>query len=400
MTHRVPVTTTTEDSQTGNVDFDACYVPGGGGGGPHAADHANGGADELSVQGLSGVLADPQTPAAHAHVQADVTGLVTALAGKASTTHAHGIDDVTGLQTALDGKMTSEATLTALAGLTNSAGVVEQTSPDAFTIRAIGVAASTSLPTRADADARYAAAGAIATHEAASDPHTGYQRESEKAQAFGYAGIGSNGIVPTAQLGNGVADATTFLCGDQTYKVPSGGSSSPQISRVILQPGFATANLTATKSLTSNSAFAVYMGRAPAALTSVQARYRVTTAAVTITWAEVALAKGAPVVGGNPTLTVVGFTNVAAVVNSTGQKTTTISVSGGQSVAAGDDVWLIIGNQSTTAAIVRAQSIADDLQTGTQASRAATRPSLAVGGGQVYTIEGATTLAPWIAMVL
>lgn len=32
----------------------------------HSARHENGGADEISVAGLSGVLADPQTPAAHA----------------------------------------------------------------------------------------------------------------------------------------------------------------------------------------------------------------------------------------------------------------------------------------------------------------------------------------------
>lgn len=40
----------------------------GGGGGPpeaHAASHQNGGSDEISVAGLSGVLADAQTPATH-----------------------------------------------------------------------------------------------------------------------------------------------------------------------------------------------------------------------------------------------------------------------------------------------------------------------------------------------
>lgn len=33
------------------------------------------------------------------------------------------------------------------------------------------------------------AAGAVATHEAAADPHTGYQKESEKDAASGYAGL-------------------------------------------------------------------------------------------------------------------------------------------------------------------------------------------------------------------
>ena len=41
------------------------------GGGDHAATHQNGGADELNVAGLSGVLADPQTPATHAASHSD-----------------------------------------------------------------------------------------------------------------------------------------------------------------------------------------------------------------------------------------------------------------------------------------------------------------------------------------
>ena len=42
---------------------------------------------------------------------------------------------------------------------------------------------------------------AIATHAAAADPHTGYQKESEKGQANGYAELDSSGAVPAAQIG-------------------------------------------------------------------------------------------------------------------------------------------------------------------------------------------------------
>ena len=45
--------------------------------------------------------------ASHAHAIGDVTGLQTALDGKAASSHAHAIGDVTGLQTALDGKAVS-----------------------------------------------------------------------------------------------------------------------------------------------------------------------------------------------------------------------------------------------------------------------------------------------------
>lgn len=60
--------------------------------------------------GFSGDYGDltniPSTfaPSAHTHAQSEITGLVSALAGKAALSHAHSISEVTGLQTALDGK--------------------------------------------------------------------------------------------------------------------------------------------------------------------------------------------------------------------------------------------------------------------------------------------------------
>lgn len=41
--------------------------------GAHAEEHENGGGDEISVEGLSGLLADAQTPLAHTHEIADLT---------------------------------------------------------------------------------------------------------------------------------------------------------------------------------------------------------------------------------------------------------------------------------------------------------------------------------------
>ena len=189
----------------------------------------------------------------------------------------------------------------------------------------------------------------------------------------------------TRYTANGIAMGSPFVRGAQ--------------SSVLAAPHFATANLTTAKTITSNSTFAVYVGKAPRALTSVQLRLRVTTAAATITWAEVAIAKGTINPGANPTLAVVGWADTSAVVNTTGQKTITINVSSGQTIDEGDDLWVLIGNQATTALAVRAQSIADDIQTGLQASLA-TRPSLNVGNGQAFTIEGATAVAAWVTLIV
>lgn len=53
----------------------------------------------------------------------------------------------------------------------------------------------------------YEPSGTVATHAAAADPHTGYQKESEKGAANGYASLDAGGLVPTAQLPSmGVTD--------------------------------------------------------------------------------------------------------------------------------------------------------------------------------------------------
>jgi hypothetical protein len=70
----------------------------------HAARHQNAGVDEINVDGLSGLLADAQTPLSHTHAESGVTGLVTDLAGKAAVVHTHAESDVTSLVSDLSGK--------------------------------------------------------------------------------------------------------------------------------------------------------------------------------------------------------------------------------------------------------------------------------------------------------
>lgn len=80
---------------------------------------------------FSGAWADltgvPATfpPSAHSHVIGDVTGLQTALDGRAPLSHVHAIADVTGLQAALDGRALTSHTH-ALSALTQSGATTGQ----------------------------------------------------------------------------------------------------------------------------------------------------------------------------------------------------------------------------------------------------------------------------------
>jgi hypothetical protein len=62
---------------------------------------------------------------------------------------------------------------------------------------------------------------AVTAHEGAADPHIGYQKESEKGVASGYASLDGSTLVPTAQQGTGTPDTTVFLRGDRTWAAPT-----------------------------------------------------------------------------------------------------------------------------------------------------------------------------------
>jgi hypothetical protein len=86
----------------------------------------------------------------------------------------------------------------------------------------------------------YELAGAVAAHEAAADPHAGYQKETEKGQANGYASLGAGGQVPMAQLASGLPDGTKFVRDDGTLATPAGGGGGLSQAQVLarLSVGF------------------------------------------------------------------------------------------------------------------------------------------------------------------
>lgn len=153
------------------------------------------------------------------------------------------------------------------------------------------------------------------------------------------------------------------------------------------------ANLTAVTAFATQDAYYVYLGRAQHALTSCDVVCRVTTAAATITYAEVAIFTGAPVANGNASLTRRGFTDVAATFNSIGIKKTTVTLTG---VSAGDDLWAVFASQATTPFQLRG-CLADDIQSGVFQTTNAVRPSTAASP-QATTLAGAAVVPPWVVV--
>lgn len=168
----------------------------------------------------------------------------------------------------------------------------------------------------------------------------------------------------------------------------------------IWPPSFTTA-AAGTKSYGDGVGGAVYFGRLPVALSSasIKVRYRITTPLIFGTggtpWAEIAIATGSVVGGGNMTLTsqfyVDASTNMTA---AAGIKEDTIT---GVTLAAGVDIWLIfswkLGTSGGTGAIYRGVTYADDLTVGVGGTRTTYRPSTEIGNPLEFTLH-AFNVAP------
>src|SRR3972149_1351113 len=106
------------------------------------------------------------------------------------------------------------------------------------------------------------------------------------------------------------------------------------------------ANLTAVTALATTVCHCYYAGVAPFATSSINLLVNVTTLVATITWAEIAIYKGTPMLNAVcPDLTRLGWANVAAVYNTTGRKNVNIPLT--VPANPGDNLWVVLGSQAT-----------------------------------------------------
>lgn len=251
----------------------------------------------------------------------------------APVSHAHAQSDVSGLAAALAAKQDVDSDLTALSAVTTNGALVRSAGP-AYTTRAIGISAGTDIPDRDAADARYALLSAV--------------------------------LAPT--------DA------DPQLMLPPWWHPRDAFTQVVLG---------------STQCHAYYFGRAMKAYTSFDILYRLTQSGSVFSWGEMAIGKSTkPTPAGARNITVVGTTDATATWSAaTGNKTTTVTVAGGQSIAVGDHLWLVVAKLSTGTPNFRACPTADEFDLGIILEGGNVRPST-IQGTPTSFAAGQTTRTP------
>lgn len=164
---------------------------------------------------------------------------------------------------------------------------------------------------------------------------------------------------------------------------------------VMRGPVFGT--LVSTRTISDAMTIAICCGRLLKDATSFNLYFNVINQmAGVVTFAEAAIATGDPVPQGNPTLTAIAYTDVSAVINTTGIKVVTVAAS----VNAGQYVWLMLGqNATSTNPAIRAGNNGDQIQMGWSASNASYRPSSNIGSGVAFTVDGTGDLVGQVAVI-
>ncbi len=199
---------------------------------------------------------------------------------------------------------------------------------------------------------------------------------------------GTNFVTSTATYPDTASTSGNLLMSDGT----NFASTAMPDQKIYVPVGLFGNNLTAVTALTTGLSYFEYIGVAPRTYTSCTTLFNVTTQVATITWAEVAIFKGTPVINGNASLTLLGSTSVAATFNSTGRKSTAVTLTG---AAAGDNLWVAFGSAASTPFQVRGM-LADQMQSGALQT-ASVQPS-AAGSPQATTLSGATDVGGRVAV--
>ena len=170
-------------------------------------------------------------------------------------------------------------------------------------------------------------------------------------------------------------------------------AEAAQPAVVTASPAFYMSPLFNSTALTVASpvntrAYACYMGTLGRDVTAVELMLRITTAALTTSFAEIGVATGDPNLGGNPVLTMRG--TAPYTMTTTGVKQVTVNAT----IAAGEAVWAVSGASFTGSPQWRVSSLNDDLSSGMFAFIAG-QPSGLVGP-QTWTLD--TTRPPWWVM--
>lgn len=141
--------------------------------------------------------------------------------------------------------------------------------------------------------------------------------------------------------------------------------------------------------LTSQTAYAMYLGRCRKAYTHAFIAFSVATgSAASPTYTELAIATGTFTFGSNPSLTVRGYVDSGSRQNSAVLLSYPLDLSG---VSAGDDLWAVFGYQGSSLQMRTMNGIAGEVAPGTFASVASTRPST-MSANTSFTINTAAPL--------
>jgi hypothetical protein len=160
---------------------------------------------------------------------------------------------------------------------------------------------------------------------------------------------------------------------------------------------FGSSTAATTVDLTNTNCFCTYLGRADRIYSSVKIQYQPTILLTgTVSWAELAIYKGTPVLSSPTTMTRLGFTDTSSIWNTgatgtAGNRTTTVTTTG---MNIGDDLYAVFSNSTTGTVTQLRAGLADNLASGVYQTVSNTRPST---NSSITGTVDSTTAMIWMA---